>query len=452
MKLSSLRLRLSLFFSTIALLVWLIAGAVAYFQTRHGLDEVFDTQQILFAKSLASADLETLLQHVPRQLPKTKRLIRHGDRGEEDDDVLAFAIFDQQGRMLLNDGKHGDHFPFSADTSGFAERLLADDKDPWRLLYLTSKDQRFRIVVGQEIEYREDMAMQLTAGQLLPWLIALPFLLLAIVWLIGHELASLRRVAHELDTRRPDDATSIAPERVPSETRPLINALNTLFKRTTEMLARERRFTADAAHELRTPLAALRVQAEVAQLAGNDSATRDHALAQLILGIDRSTRLVEQLLALSRLDPLTAPAENLPIDWRAMAQAALHDAQPFAAARRIELSYKEQAVPLPRHGSPTLLALLLRNLLDNASRYTPEGSHVTLTLSADGFTVEDDGPGVAPEHLAQLHQRFFRPPGQSQPGSGLGLSIVERIADLHGLKMVLRNRPEGGFSASVTVL
>ncbi|MEN5284155.1 quorum sensing histidine kinase QseC [Serratia marcescens] len=452
MKRLSLRLRLILIFSLLALLTWCTASVVAWVMSRNTINEVFDTQQMLFAKRLATANLGDLLaDESARSLPKTKKLVHHGKRGDQDDDALAFAIFDRQGKMLLNDGENGADFLFDGEREGFTDGERKGDDDSWRLLWLTSPDGRYRIVVGQEWDYRRDMALGMVTGQLVPWLATLPVLMLLIALMVGRELRPLRTVAAGLRRRAPDDATPLDARQVPTEVRPLVDALNALFARINALLVRERRFTSDAAHELRSPLAALRVQTEVVQLAGDDAPMREHALDNLTLGIDRATRLVDQLLTLSRLDSLSDLAELAPIDWNELVTMTLAEQDRQAHAAGVTLRYEHRGTPPPRQGETLLLSLLLRNLLDNAVRYTPQGGAVTVTLSERSLTVEDDGPGVTTEHLARLGERFYRPPGQEQTGSGLGLSIVQRIAGLHGLQVSFANRPAGGFVARLVL-
>ncbi|AIA47050.1 sensor protein QseC [Serratia sp. FS14] len=452
MKRLSLRLRLILIFSLLALLTWSTASVVAWVMSRNTINEVFDTQQMLFAKRLATANLGDLLaDESARSLPKTKKLVHHGKRGEQDDDALAFAIFDRQGKMLLNDGENGADFLFDGEREGFTDGERKGDDDSWRLVWLTSPDGRYRIVVGQEWDYRRDMALGMVTGQLVPWLATLPVLMLLIALMVGRELRPLRAVAAGLRRRAPDDATPLDARQVPTEVRPLVDALNALFARINALLVRERRFTSDAAHELRSPLAALRVQTEVVQLAGDDAPMREHALDNLTVGIDRATRLVDQLLTLSRLDSLSDLAELAPIDWNNLVTMTLAEQDRQAHAAGVTLRYEHRGTPPPRQGETLLLSLLLRNLLDNAVRYTPQGGVVTVTLSERSLTVEDDGPGVTTEHLVRLGERFYRPPGQEQTGSGLGLSIVQRIAGLHGLQISFANRPAGGFVARLAL-
>lgn len=268
----SLRLRLIIGFVLLVTLTWACASFLAWNQSRNTIDELFDSQQMQFAKRLTALDINHLNLRDP-QLPRSKKMVRHS-HGDFDDDALAFAIFTADGKMVLNDGDNGPDIRYDYQRDGFTDGKLEGDNDDWRMLWLTTADGQHRVVVGQESEYREDMAIDIIQAQLLPWLVALPVTILLIIWLVNRELSPLKRLAIRLRLRQPDDETPLDSASLPSEVQPLVDALNSLFARTGEMLVRERRFTSDAAHELRSPLAALKVQSEVAQLAGDDRNAR----------------------------------------------------------------------------------------------------------------------------------------------------------------------------------
>ncbi|WP_058912406.1 quorum sensing histidine kinase QseC [Entomohabitans teleogrylli] len=448
----SLRTRLLLYILLIALLVWGAASSLAWWQTRHAIDEVFDTQQMLFAKRLATANLSELTAEDAAfgPLPKTRHLVGMGDSGRLDDDALGFAIFDERGALLLSDNDHGHEFGYSAQTGFLDKPLEGDDDEMWRILYITTPDKRFTIAVGQEKDYRSDLVNEIVFGQLWPWLFGLPLMMLLTAWIVRRELFPLKHTADELAQRTPDDSTPLAPESVPPEARPMVTALNALFVRVSSMLERERQFTADAAHELRSPLTALRIQSEVALLAEENGKTRRNALNNLITGIDRTSRLVDQLLALSRLDGNSSLMSELNhIDWRRLAAEVVEEATPTADQKAITLTLQEDDLPEVVKGNPVLLKMLLGNLVNNALRYTQQGGAVTVTLQHSRILVTDNGPGVMPSHLTRLGERFFRPPGATENGSGLGLSIVKRIARLHDFQICWQNRPEGGFQVVV---
>ncbi|MDI9223155.1 quorum sensing histidine kinase QseC [Pantoea sp. EA-12] len=441
----SLFIRLAIGFVLLIVLCGGVASYSAWYQTRDTVNELFDTQQMLFAKRLLALDPTSL--HAA-SLPKTKSILRH-HRGDQDDDALAFAIFRADGQPLLNDGENGRDLQFDDKRDGFRDGRLRGDKDSWRLLWLTSEDKSYRVVVGQEWEYRDDMTRDLALASLMPWLYAMPFMLLMLLVLVWFELRPLKRLTASLKQRAPDDATPLADTRLPKEVKPLVIALNGLFRRMAELVQRERRFTSDAAHELRSPLAALRVQSEVIQLADDDEVMRQHALQQLDSGILRATRLVDQLLTLSRVEADDLRSEFQPVALAPLLQNLLAEHFPQAEAQQMDVQLHTEAEPV-MNGHPLLLSLLVRNLLDNALRYAPPGSRIQFTLQPRAIIIEDNGPGVSDEQLARLGERFWRPPGQAQTGSGLGLSIVKNIAQLHGIRIAFSHATPQGLRVTLS--
>lgn len=441
----SLKLRLTLLFLLLSLAAWFAASLVAWQQTTHKLDKLFDTQQMLFAKRLLTMDLDEV--RAPERMRDMPKKVKHG---RLDDDALAFAIFSADGDMILNDGENGRDIPYHYRRDGFDDGRLKDDNDAWRFVWLTSPDGKYRVVVGQEAEYRQEMALDVVSSQLTPWLVALPVMLLLLIVMLSRELKPLKKLAQTLRSRSPDATDTLSTQGVPAEARPLLDSLNHLFTRTQEMMSRERRFTSDAAHELRSPLAALKVQTDVAQLYLDDPQAQAKALAQMHAGIDRASRLVDQLLTLSRLDSLDNLDNIEPLALADLLQSAVMDIYHPAQQAGIDIRLNINAPQATRTGQQLLLSLLVRNLLDNAIRYSPRGSVVDVTLNARSFSVRDNGPGIAPDALARVGERFYRPPGQDETGSGLGLSIVKRIATLHGMRVSLANSAEGGLDVTVS--
>lgn len=439
MKTTSLSFRLIALLSIASLLIWAIATAIAWFQVQKEVNKVFDSQQILFAQRLATSDLRNLFierhqfggfrERPPRSFKKIKR----------DDDALAFAIFTQNGDMIISDGENGSNFIY-APARGFSEAYLADDDDIWRIFWLPTADNQLMIAVGQELDYREDLVNEMVFGQMWAWVAGLPFLLGLIVVVIRKELSPLKRLGRNLLQRSPDDHQPLPTKELPSEVLPLVQNLNVFFQRTSTMLARERRFTSDAAHELRSPLSGLRIQTELAQMAGDDEAMRQQALTNLTQGIDRASQLIEQLLTLSRLDSITQLEQLEEIRWPLLLQSIVADFYFVAQKRKMELRLTVEQTPMVQQGQALLLSLMLRNLVDNAIRYCPEGSKIDLILQQHQLIVEDNGLGVSEEDLDKLGQRFYRPAGQNEKGSGLGLSIVHRIAELHRYQVRCENR------------
>ena len=320
----------------------------------------------------------------------------------------------------------------------------------WRVLRLTSPDGNTVVAVGQNKSVRYQTVNRSIKAQLIPWILALPILLLALSLAMRRALKPLNKLANHLQNRQVNDDTPI-DETVPREMKPLVLSLNRLFLRVKETLKREQRFTSDAAHELRSPLAALKVQSEVLAMSDTEE-EQTHAMVNILDSIDRAERLIGQLLAMSRLDNANdMPQEK--INWEEISEKVLKNTARNAREKRIVL--KREIVSgslkdvLPLTGNPTLIELMLRNLLDNAIRYTPIHGEVILEMADDFVRVLDNGKGIDPEYLPRIRERFFRPPGQKESGSGLGLSIIDRIATLHGLVFILHNRETGGLNAEV---
>lgn len=438
MKNKRLSLRLISVLSLTALVVWTLSTAVAWWQVRKEVNDVFDAQQILFAERLANSDLSSILLTQTNQV----KIPRHSLKKKYDDDALAFAIFSKDGKRLLTDGRNGDNFVFDNEV-GFAKGYMLNDDDAWRIFWQPVAGGELIIAVGQELDYREDLIEDMILGQMWIWFASLPILIIVLAWLIRKELKPIQRLSEEVSNRKSGDVSLLNTQSLPLEILPLVQNLNQFFDRTSTMLQRERRFTSDAAHELRSPLAALRIQTEVAQLAGDDETLRNQALSHLTQGIDRASQLIEQLLTLSKLDNLQELEELQPLDWEGIIQSLIAERYFTAEKRQMTLAFEKITEPKAKQGQPILISLMLRNLLDNAIKYCPEGANISVKMTASQIIVEDNGGGVEPDDLKKLGQRFYRPAGQNEKGSGLGLSIVMRIAQLHGFKVKLENVMEG---------
>jgi two-component system OmpR family sensor kinase len=310
------------------------------------------------------------------------------------------------------------------------------------------------IQVAQDMAARREMAGTLALRTVSPMLLMVPLLMLVVWWVVSASLAPVSRVRKQIATRQADELSELNEDDLPDEILPLVHELNLLFHRVGQAFDAQNNFVADAAHELRSPLAALKLQVQGLRRAADD-ATRDVAINRLNTGIDRATRLVEQLLVLARQQSNAAlGAKAAPIDLTTLAQLALADAAGAAAARQIDLGLA-QADPGIVMGHEEALRILIRNLLDNAIKYTPVGGTVNLAIRGkDGqtlLTVDDSGPGIAAEDRQRVLDRFYRVAGTEGSGSGLGLAIVKTIADLHQATLSIdRSESLGGLRATVT--
>ncbi len=439
----SLQARLLLAVLTLVLLAWASAAALTWHEAE---DEVGDLLDAHLAQTAALLRLQALDPQNPLgedPLSEAPQLDKHQTR-------VVFQLWRED--QLLTRSKNAPNAPLTdRQKRGFADSRV--DGKTWRVFVAPGNESDTRMLVGERQSARQDIVMASVTSMLKPLAWALPLLALGIWWVVRGSVRPLRQLGSDVATRQPQSLAPLETKGVPPEVLPLVAALNALFERMAELLTAERQFTADAAHELRTPIAGIRMQAQVAQGATQD-AERAAALDATVRGCDRATRLVEQLLQLARLDAESNGAASASTDLTEVARAVVHDLQPLAQARaqQVELDLTGPTpVPLPE----PLARVLLRNLLDNALRYSPEGGRVTVGVhhvgKAVAWRVQDSGPGLEPAEMARLGERFFRVLGSGQSGSGLGWSIVQRIARLHGLRVQVDRSPAlGGLRVSIT--
>ena len=307
------------------------------------------------------------------------------------------------------------------------------------------------LLYDHPVAERQEIAGEIAEHLLKPMLWALPALALLLVVSIGFALRPLKQLAQQVAEREPDHLAALPNTNVPAEVLPLVGRLNELFVVIARTLENERRFTADAAHELRTPLAAIKAQAQVA-LVTDAEQVRSHALQQIVAGCDRATHLVEQLLMLARLDaPQVAKFQAVDLHRLAAEVLAASVGSAHSAGSTIELD-ENQADPVMVSGDSLLLSVALRNLLENALRHNPPGTVVSVVTgrTSTGYYIGviDTGPGIPATERELVLQRFNRGSRSSGTGSGLGLSIVQRIAQLHGAKLTLGPRVDAGGTAA----
>ncbi len=309
------------------------------------------------------------------------------------------------------------------------------------------------IQVAQDMGVRRKMAGALALRTVGPIALMAPLLMLVVWWVVSRSLAPVARVRQQVAAREADELSPVSEEGLPDEVRPLVHELNLLFDRVRRAFDAQQHFVADAAHELRSPLTALKLQVQSLQRAP-DEAARELAVGRLAAGIDRATKLVEQMLALARHEASAAAgARPVYVDIVEVARLAVSDAIAGAQARRIDIgiAHADDAVV---SGQPEALRMLLRNLLDNAVKYTPEGGRVDIGIAQreEGveLSVDDSGPGLPQAERERVLDRFYRSGEPQAPGSGLGLAIVKSIADLHGAIVSLTGSDSlGGLRVAV---
>jgi two-component system sensor histidine kinase QseC len=435
----SLRRRLVVFLLAAIAVTWVVTSLVGYRDARHEIDELLDAHLAQSASLLVSQvghELEEIdVEHAPE-------LHRYARR-------VAFQIW-ERGELRLH-SQNAPNVRLSSKESGFSDTEAGGAR--WRVFSVWDARHRYLVQVAEERRVRERIAIGAARNQLVPLLVALPVLGL-LVWLaVTRGMRPLVLLSGEVARRDPDMLAPLPRADAPAEVRPLIDELNALFGRVASSIENERRFTADAAHELRTPLAAVRAQAQVARGASDDQERR-RALDGVIAGCDRAAHLVAQLLTLARLDPQGFFARSEPCDLADVVRASVAELASQALARRIDIGVDAPAAA-PIDGDPLLLAVLVRNLVDNAIRYSDAGTAVTVSaVFADAagtrLEVADQGRGVAAEALGRLGQRFFRADPGSESGSGLGLAIVRRICELHRARLSIGPGSQGrGLTVTV---
>lgn len=445
----SLQARLTLLVLATVLLFGLLAGFESYRNALKEADEMFDAQLAQFAQSLMVVAAHTDEEQTEAMPAPTHKYQQ----------TLAFQVWDtnkQPARLVLRSDNlaamEREQMPVAGYSSGKSRA------GSWRYYRQLDSQRGLDVVVGQNDQARNDLAREVAWHNVMPFLFGLPLLALFALMAIHFGLRPLRRLAislHQFSPQQldPQQSQALPLHDTPKEIAPVIEALNSLLGRIAVSMEHERRFTADASHELRTPLAALQAQVQAAQLSTSEAERRE-CLGKALQGAERMAHLVGQLLTLSRLDELAIPVNLESVDLAQLTQECCAELGADALAKYIEISFSAETHPtLP--ASSDMLRILLRNLLDNAIRYAPQGGRVEVKLRlADEQHVEleiaDSGTGVADEQLAQLGQRFNRISPAMADGVGLGLSIAHRIATIHRAEIIFnRSTTLGGLSVKV---
>lgn len=431
----SLRSRLIGLLSGVVVAIGLFGGTLIFLEARRQSDDLADRAMGEAAQVLLSVAEHELLEHGG---PVTS-LVSPASQAHAP--YLVFQIWDSAGKLMYRSiGARGEPLaPFSS--VGYLDQYL--DGETWRVFTAWDDHHALQVQLAETLAHRRETRTNIVArlGSVLLFFVALT--VLAIWLIVARVFSPLEASARDVASRSPDDLREVEVAGAPREVMPLLQSLNQLLGRVRAALQRERMFTADAAHELRTPLAAIRT---TAQVLGDARGTGEvqAAVTDLLEGVDRGSHLVDQLLVLARMDSRLGDAA-VSVDLPALIEQETGAQRDFAAARGVGL----EVAPSPARvlADPARIAILLRNLVDNAIRYTPRGGRVRVSCRTHGgqaeLAVSDSGIGIPEEERHRVFERFYRAIGTEAPGSGLGLSIVQRIVEDHGARLELREGLDG---------
>ncbi|OZI23473.1 two-component sensor histidine kinase [Bordetella genomosp. 9] len=430
---SSLRGRLIFFLFASILLAALVQGIVAYRNILQQTDEIFDAQLQRTAASLTAGD--GLLSATPL-----------APAGPASDDNLIIQIWTADGARLFKSAS-GKLLP---DPVVLGYSTVKAGASTYRVYAMATPFQVTQ--VAQDMDVRQKTARALALRSVGPIAAAAPLLMIVVWWVVGASLRPVRRTRDDLAKRQPEALSPVAETGLPDEIRPLVHELNLLLERTRQAFATQKRFVGDAAHELRSPLAALRLQLQALQRPG-DEAARRIAVERLAAGIDRASRLIEQLLSMARHDAAATQTAAGPVELVQLMRQSISDILPEANAKSMDIGMDGVPQAWVR-GDPDALALLARNLLDNAIKYTPAEGRIDVGIDvheeAVTLTVDDSGPGIPPAERERVFDRFYRAQNHDAVGSGLGLSIVDAVARRHEAAVFLEDAPRlGGLRVRV---
>ncbi|MDO5530470.1 HAMP domain-containing sensor histidine kinase [Sutterella sp.] len=393
------------------------AAAATFFSAQAEFNEFLDAHLRETAESLAASARDSM----PFEAPTHLTIV-----GDTPSYRIIVQVYDSENNSLWQ----RENTPMMPLPEGPGFSLTQVEGKNWRTYSVAAGP--LVITVGQDMRIRTSLAATAAFRILQPLLLLLPFIAIAVWIVVGSGLAPLEKTARSVARRSPTSLEPLSTKGLPTELAALVTAVNDLLKRLAESLSAQQRFASDAAHELRTPLTALKLQVQLAQRAKTPEA-QQKCFARLNEGINRATRLVQQLLTIARLDPDASKKPMTTINLAELIESVREDMTPIAAQKRITITAAPGAASID--GMEDAIRLMVTNLTDNAIRYTPEDGRIELsTASENGLSVvrvSDNGPGIAPEERERVFDRFYRALGTKTSGTGLGLAIVKRIVDIH---------------------
>jgi signal transduction histidine kinase len=429
---TSIRSRLLATLLVLWTVIWGAIALVVVERSQHEVEELLDAELAQMALVLRSIGLIGNLADLGPQGQSLASL------GHQYETRISFQLWDGDELLARLGAAPEERL---ADRLGFSDQSFGTYR--WRVFGLPCSNSERELYVAQDYEIRRELVRYLTFNALQPMLWSLPLALLLIWLAVTDGLRPLSRLARDVATRSDRRLEPISDEAIPSEVRPLIAALNELMQQVRRSLALERRFSADASHELRTPMAIIRTHAQIARRS-TDPAQREQALDNVSRGIDRAARVAGQMLALSRVRHDRPKRDGDSASLLLAVTEVVEDRRAVAKAAGLHLELQAPGLDVCVVGmSASMLRVLVANLVDNAIKFTPAGGRVLVTVNTDDddvrLAVSDTGPGIPAGRRERVFYRFYREPGQEEPGAGLGLSIVKRICDQYGARIRLED-------------
>ncbi len=446
----SLRRRLLSAILGVFIAAWIITTLGAYIDSRSEVEKLLDAELEQVARALMTLSQHELAEQLQSDnIGERNTLDIFGYDKPQTGAVTKLAFQVWFGDKIALRSSNSPSQRLAHITSGFT--VLDTEDERWRVFSLTDERQNITAYVGQHFSARDDLVAATVLRTIIPVFLAVPIIALLTWVCIGHALRPLHIVAERVAGRSSFDLSPIEDPHFPVETKPLIDSLNRLFGRLAHAFDTTRRFTADAAHELRTPLAGIAAQTDVALLA-TDPTVRSAALVNMKIAIKSMAHLVQQLLTLARCDSATSTTVFSQVDFSETVASTMQQLEITAKTQQVQVRFARRD-PVTVDACATSMALILRNIMDNAIRYTPPGGVIDVDVGASEdkawISVTDTGPGIDPEQRELLFQRFYRGAQQHVPGSGLGLSIVQRCVELHGGEIELQSPERGGLCVVV---
>lgn len=452
---TSIRNRLLIILLIVVTAAWLLSAITSYLEFREEVQQLFDARLEEAAKVILSISKHEVREHSEN----TKSFIPSiGDifidknefLGHPFKNKIAYQIWYLPSKLITRSASAPEAV-LSKEKRGFSDSFI--ENDMWRVYSLYDKEKIILVQVGERYDIRNRATNIVAFEMMVPLFILLPTLAILIWYGIEKAMRPMDILAEQVSSLNPKHLDPIPSQNIPYEAAPLVNSMNNLFVRLSHAFENERQFTSNAAHELRTPLAGLKVQAQVALGARNEDIIKK-ALSRLIDGVDRCSHLVNQMLTLARLDPESDQLDKKQLDFSVIVSKVFEELSSLALEKGIDFNLVQNE-SLMINGNEDSLSILIRNLADNAIRYTPKGGKVSVSLEKEehyaSLKFSDSGPGIPVELHQKVFERFYRHGSADEPGSGLGLSIVGKIAQLHKAVVDFKRSDFGGLEVILQI-